>query len=226
MDNLVEFVASRLDNTILRFDVDKVALLKFFEDSVSYGVRGVVVHPSMLEVLGHLPREKTKLVSVVAFPFGYTGLDVKLKEVDYCIEAGADELDVVLNIFYIKEGELDKFRDEARAIVTRVRDWGEDIVLKTIVEVTLLDREELDAAIGVINEVRPDFFKTSTGYGPRGTESDDVRFIKSRLDPDIGIKAAGSVASLDKFMELVEAGADVIGASRGFDILREAEARE
>ena len=223
MCSLVNFVASKLDNTLLRLDVKPSYIEWFVDKSIEYGVRGIVVHPFFVELIRDGVRGSTKLVSVVAFPYGYTGLDTKVKEALYCIGAGAEELDIVLNIYYIKNGMVDRFRDEAIAIKRLIKSEYEDVTIKYIVEITVLDRDELNKAIEIINMVEPDFFKTSTGHGPRGTDVNDVKYIRERLSSGIRLKAAGGIKSLKKFIDMVYAGADVIGASRGLDILREAE---
>lgn len=120
----------------------------------------------------------------------------------------------------------DKFREQAAEIKRFIKSGYGDTVLKYIVEATVLDRDELDKAIEVINTVEPDYFKTSTGHGPRGTEVDDVKYIRGKLSGGIKLKASGGIRSLKKFIDIIYAGADVIGASRGFAILRGAEKQQ
>lgn len=223
MCSLVNFVASRLDNTLLRLDINPSYFNWFIDRSIDYGVRAVVVHPFFIEMVRECVAGNTRVASVVAFPYGYTGLDIKVGEALYCIDKGVDELDIVLNTYYIKRGMFDRFREEAEEIKRVIKSEYGDIVLKYIVEITVLSRDELDRAIEIINMVKPDYFKTSTGHGPRGTEVDDVRYIRSKLSSDIGLKASGSIKSLKKFIDIIYAGADIVGASGGIDILREAE---
>ncbi len=222
MKDLVKYVAEKLDNTLLSIDVDRDKLINFVERSVDYGVRAVVLHPYFIGEVADIVRGTTRLCSVVAFPYGFTGVGVKIREAEYCIDKGVDELDIVLNTYLLRAGLVDKFRDESYLLRKYISSEYGDITLKFIVEVTLLSREELDTAISIINDVGPDFFKTSTGHGPRGTTVDDVKYIRGALDKGIGLKAAGGIRELRQFLALVEAGADIIGASRGFDIIREA----
>ncbi len=221
MSDLVRFIASRLDNTLLKLDVNRDSLLHFVSKSTYYRVRAVVIHPYFIKDVVEWVGGVSRVVSVVAFPYGYTSPEVKIREAEFCINSGADELDIVMNVYLLKAGDLKRFKEEAYLIKKRVaEEYG--VPIKFIVEITVLNKQELDAAIDIVNEVGPDFFKTSTGHGPRGTTIEDVQYIRSRLSGDIKLKASGGIRSLKQFLDVVAAGADVVGASRGIDIIEEA----
>jgi len=221
MSDLVGFVASRLDNTLLKLGVDRDSLQSFVDKSIYYKVRAVVVHPYFIRDVAEWVGGASKVVSVVAFPYGYTSPEVKIREAEFCINSGADELDIVMNVYLLRAGDLSRFREEAYLIKKRVAEEY-SVPIKFIVEITVLNKRELDAAIDIVNEVGPDFFKTSTGHGPRGTTVEDVRYIRSKLSSGIKLKASGGIRSLKQFLDIVAAGADVVGASRGIDIIEEA----
>lgn len=220
-------IASRVDHTLLKMGVSKEVLNKFVSEGVKYMVRGLVVSPYNVsyvrEFLKHMNYSNIRLVSVVSFPLGETFLDVKLREINKLCEIGIDDIDIVTNVSNLINSEFDKFREEVESIVEYAKNvCKRDTILKLIVEVTLLNKQQLERAIDIVNEFRPDYLKTSTGYGPRGVNKEDVVFIRSRLDPSIKIKASGGIRSYHQALELIKAGAEIIGSSRGVDIIKEA----
>ena len=217
-------LASKIDYTLLKIGVSEDTIKSFVEMGLKFMVRGLVVTPSNIPLLKKYLRGgyRPKLVSVVSFPYGETFLSVKYMEIDKLVEEGVDELDIVLNTSYIIQGKIDRFREEASNIMRYVRDNYPSLTVKLIVEVTILQPNILKDVIKVINEVKPDYFKTSTGYGPRGTQVDDIIMIKKYLAPSIGLKAAGGIRKLKQAIELINAGADIIGSSAGIEIIKEA----
>ncbi len=226
IDNLVDFVAKHIDHTLLKIDVDRERLMDFALAGLKYRVRCLVVSPSNIAFLREVVRDSgVKIASVIAFPFGQTSVDVKIKEVEYCIAEGVDELDIVLNSSLLKLGDFHRFSNEAILLSSYIRREHPDIVFKFIVEVPILSRDLLAKAIEIVNRAKPDYFKTSTGFGPRGTTVDDVSFIRKLLSPDINIKASGGIRNLEQFLSFTEAGADLIGSSSGVNIIKEAVER-
>ena len=217
-------IAKRIDHTLLKTGLSLDSLREFLDEALKYRVRGMVVTPSNIPIiLGMLSdRHVIKLISVVSFPMGEDPKRIKIAEIGELYSYGVDELDIVLNTTYIKLGRWDLFEDEVREIISYSRREYPNLVIKLILEVPLLTNEELSKAIAIINRYKPDYLKTSTGHAYRGTMVEDVRKIRRILDRDIGIKAAGGIRRLSQVLELIDAGADIIGSSRGIDIIREA----
>lgn len=215
-------VAARIDNTFLKININRGVLEDFIHKSIKYRFRGIVVSPYLVKVIKpYIPINGPRLVSVVSFPFGQTDISVKLTEATYCIDSGVDELDIVLNMVPLIYWDLDNFRREVEGIYRGIKVEYPDITIKYIVEVTMIDKNKLSKAIDIINQYPPEYLKTSTGYGPRGTIPEDVKYIRERLDGDIGIKASGGIKSFNQFIKLVNMGADIIGSSSGFKIVDE-----
>lgn len=219
----LSYITRRLDHTLLKINVDSKLIRKFAEEGVYYKVRGLVTTPSNIPLIApYVTKYETKKIAVIAFPFGQTCLETKIREIDCALDLGAEELDIVLNTSLIKLRKIKKFRNEGEAISKYMKQNYPDISFKYIVEITVLDKEETIKAVNIVNLIEPHFFKTSTGYGQRGTEPNDVLLIKKYLNKEIGLKASGGIRTIEQFINLVEAGADVIGSSRGIEIIRQA----
>jgi len=220
----VSELAKKIDHTFIKMDVNIDRLKEFASNGLKYGFRGLVTTPSNIPILKEFIGEgkDIKVISVIGFPLGQTFIKTKIEEISEVIEYEVDELDIVLNTSFLKFGYVDRFREEASSLTSFIRKEYPDIGIKLITEVTILSRESLLKAIEIINEVKPDYFKTSTGYGPRGTNIDDVSFIRRYLSKDVYIKAAGGVRSVRQLIQLIDAGADIIGSSSGVTIIEEA----
>ena len=218
------YIAERIDHTLLKQGVSLSSLKDFLDSALKYRVRGVVVTPSNIPFIidmlskGHV----IKVISVVSFPIGEDPMKIKIAEIDELYSYGVDELDIVLNTTYIKMRRWGLFEDEVKEILRYSRKEYPNLVIKLILEAPLLTDEELSKAISIINKYKPDYLKTSTGHVHRGTTVDDVRKIRKILDKSIGIKASGGIRKLSQVLDLIDAGADIIGSSRGIDIVREA----
>lgn len=161
--------------------------------------------------------------AAISFPLGQTTLETKVFETENAIQNGADEIDYVINVGQLKQGNLAYIRSEMEAIVAACRKAG--VISKVIFENCYLTKEEIKAVAEIAKEVRPDFIKTSTGFGTGGATVDDVRLMKSVVGDIVKVKAAGGVRDLDTCLAMVEAGAERIGTSSSFKILEEYAAR-
>lgn len=220
--NLYE-IAKRIDHTYIRIDANYESLEAFIKVGLEYKFRSLVVPPSFLSyVKERIKGTGIKLSAVIDIPFGQEALKAKMCSCKNAIDCGADELDIVSNMSLLLSRMFDKYETEARSLVQLTKTEYPDIVVKYIVEVTVLDVDLLTKAIEIINRVKPDYFKTSTGFGPRGTTSADVKFIRQLLSNDIKIKASGGIRTYEQFIELTNSGADIIGSSTGDKIIKEA----
>jgi deoxyribose-phosphate aldolase len=159
-----------------------------------------------------------KVCSVIGFPLGATMTEVKVFETIKCIEHGANEIDMVINIGALKARKLDMVARDIREVVTAVHD--RDALLKVIIETALLTDEEKVIASLLSKEAGADFVKTSTGFSTGGATIEDVALMRRVVGPMIGVKAAGGIRSREDAEHMVSVGATRLGASAGVKIIK------
>ncbi|PUA33110.1 MAG: deoxyribose-phosphate aldolase [Zestosphaera tikiterensis] len=216
--NVLKTINLRIDQTMLKYDKSVEDYVSFAKESDKYGFRALVVPSSVVEFIA--PEVKTPIASVVGFPHGYHPLRVKIDELKYVANAGAKEVDVVLNIVNLKSRMLSKVEEEVEELVHTARDLN--LGIKVIVETSALTDEELVAICKILLKHKPDFIKTNTGFGARGVSVRDVLIIKKLVGNELKIKAAGGVRNAVEALTLVSYGADVIGTSSGVEIVKDA----
>ena len=218
----VRGIAAVIEHTNLSPTASPDDIVRLVEEAERVGFYGVCVNPLYVRLARDVAARRVKVVSVVAFPLGALPLDDKIAVGERAVSAGADELDVVSYIGFVKGGRRDLYRDDVEGFVSHFRREHPDVVVKVIADVPSLTADEVRIVADVVSRARPHFFKTSTGYAPRGTTPDDVRLLRSLLPGEIGIKAAGGIRSLRQVVELLDAGADRIGTSTAMRIIEEA----
>ncbi len=200
------------DNTLLKPFSTEADLEKVCRQSAQYGFCSVAVNTGVVRFCAQvLEGTGVKVDAAVGFPLGITTIASKVQETIGAIADGAGEIDYVLNIGKLKEGNLDYIREEMKAIVSICREHG--VVSKVIFENCYLTDEEKRAVCRIAREVRPDFIKTSTGFAPTSATVEDVRLMKQEVGDLVKVKAAGGVRTLEDCIAMVEAGADRIGCS-------------
>lgn len=157
--------------------------------------------------------------AAISFPLGQTTVETKVFETENAIQNGADEIDYVLNVGELKQGNLDYIRREMESIVAVCR--KNRVICKVIFENCYLTRDEIRSAAQIAREVGPDFIKTSTGFGTGGATVEDVRLMKETVGDKVRVKAAGGIRDLDTCLAMIEAGAERIGTSSSLKILEE-----
>ena len=161
--------------------------------------------------------------AAISFPLGQTTIASKVFDSIDAIENGADEIDYVVNLTEVKNGNWDYVADEMAQIVAAVHERGK--ICKVIFENCYLDDTEKIRLCDIASEVKPDFIKTSTGFGTGGATFDDVRLMVEHVDPAVNVKAAGGIRTADDFLEFVRLGCRRIGTSAGVTIIKEIAAR-
>ncbi|MBQ4037229.1 MAG: deoxyribose-phosphate aldolase [Clostridia bacterium] len=200
------------DHTILKATTTREALLAVCEEAKRYGFCAVAVNTAMIpDCAAFLAGSDVRPDAAVGFPLGITSIACKLREAEEAIANGAQEIDYVIHIGKIKEGDVAYIRDEMEQIVGLCRQKG--VVSKVIFENCYLTDEEKIALCEIANAVRPDFIKTSTGFGPSSATVEDVALMRKHADPAIRVKAAGGIRDLKTCLSMIEAGADRIGCS-------------
>lgn len=159
--------------------------------------------------------------AAVSFPLGQTTLETKVFEAENAIACGADEIDYVINIGEVKNGNFSYIRKEMESMVAVCRKSG--VLCKVIFENCYLTKEEIKRLAQIAGEVRPDFIKTSTGFGTSGALAEDVRLMKEAAGDAVKVKAAGGIRSWETCRQMIDAGAERIGTSSSLKILEEFE---
>ena len=210
-----------IDHTLLRPIGTTTDIRRLCTEAIEYGMAAVCVFPSYVPMAREILKEsRVKIATVIAFPFGVTYTEIKEAEMRASAARGADEMDFVINIAALKSGDDRAIEKEMEYLTSKARTIG--IRTKFIIETAYLTDDEKVRVCKVANRVKPDFMKTSTGYGPSGATVEDVRMMRSSLLPEIQIKAAGGIRSYAEALQLLQAGASRLGTSSGIKIIEEA----
>ena len=219
----VETLAKLIDHALLVPDHTVEDVERVCQEAIGYGFHTVFVAPYDVGRVAKLLHGTDVLAGgTVGFPFGYSGLDVKREEAARCIEAGAGEVDMVINLVAMKSGRYADVRDEIAA----VRKVTTGCCLKVILECCYLSDEEKARACELALEAEADFVKTSTGFGPGGAAVHDVRILRQTVGDRAGVKASGGIRTFHDVSEMVRAGASRIGTSAGVRIIEDFQNRE
>jgi deoxyribose-phosphate aldolase len=210
-----------IDHTLLRPIGTTNDIRRLCTEAIEYGMAAVCIFPSYVPIARDLLKgARVRIATVIAFPFGVTFTEIKEAEMRSSATRGADEMDFVINIAALKSGEDKAVEDEMQHLTAKARTIG--VHTKFIIEAAYLTDDEKVRICKIANRVKPDFMKTSTGYGPSGANVEDVRLMRSNLLPEIQIKAAGGIRSYAEALQLLQAGASRLGTSSGIKIIEEA----
>lgn len=213
-----------IDHTLLRPIGTTNDIRRLCTEAMEYGMAAVCIFPSYVPIARELLKNsRVKIATVVAFPFGVTFTEIKEAEMRSSAARGADEMDFVINIAALKSGDDKSIEDEMHYLIAKARTLG--VHTKFIIETAYLTDDEKIRTCKIANRVKPDFMKTSTGYGPSGATVEDVRLMRSNLLPEIQIKAAGGIRNYAEAQQMLQAGASRLGTSSGIKILEEAGKR-
>lgn len=208
--------ASMIDHTLLKAETTKNQIEKLCEEAKKYEFASVCVNPTWVHYSAQLlSGTNVKVCTVIGFPLGATTSEVKAFETKNAIENGAQEIDMVINIGALKDGNYNLVRDDIKAVV----EAANGTLVKVIIESCLLTDEEKVKACELSVEAGADFVKTSTGFSTGGATVEDVALMRKTVGPEIGVKASGGVRSLEDMQKMIEAGATRIGASSGVAIM-------
>ena len=211
-------LARYFDHTLLKAYATEDDFRAFCADCAAYGFAMAAINPAPVKLCKQLLRDTPVHVgAAVGFPLGQNTIETKLFETRDAIANGADEIDYVVNLTQLKAGNLDYVAREMDAIVSACREKG--VLSKVIFENCYLTQEEKLALCAVAREVRPDFVKTSTGFGTGGATLEDVRLMLDHVGPDIRVKAAGGVRDLDTALTLIDMGVGRIGSTASIKIV-------
>lgn len=207
-----------IDHTLLKPTASEKDIIKICNEAKEYHFASVCVNPcNVLLVSKELKGSDVKTCSVISFPFGASSTEVKVEEAKKAIEAGAEEIDMVINVGKLLEGDLEYTQNEVSAITKVCHE--KNVLLKVIVETCYLEEKNIADICAIIEKAGADFIKTSTGYGPRGASVEDIKLFKKYLKKDTKIKASGGVRTREDSETYIGLGCSRIGASSGIAIV-------
>lgn len=208
-----------IDHTFLKPEGSNTDIEKLCKEAREYSFKSVCVEPSWVSYAKSLLEGSDVLVcTVIGFPLGASTKETKLFETEDAIKKGADEIDMVINISYLKSQKYDAVEEEIREIAEYVH--SKNKTLKVIIETCLLTKDEIKKVSQIVKDTGADFVKTSTGFSTGGATIEDVRLIKETVG-DFDIKASGGIRDYKTAIEMVEAGATRLGISSGVEIINE-----
>ena len=209
-------LSSLIDHTNLRPDALHSDIEILCKEAIQYKFASVCINPVYVSYAKSILKdENPKVCSVVGFPLGADSEEMKYAEARFLIFQGVDEIDMVMNIAFLKERKIDLVKNEIKKVV----EAADGNCVKVIIETSLLNQDEKALACNIVMESGATFVKTSTGFSCSGATLEDVRLIKKLVGDRVGIKASGGIKTKNEALKLIEAGATRIGTSRGVEII-------
>ena len=209
-------LARMIDHTSLKPEVTEKDIDVLCKEALEYNFASVCVNPAMVAKAASMLKDSdVKVCTVIGFPLGATTTEVKAFETEDVIKKGATEVDMVINVGKLKEGNLEYVKKDIEAVVNAAKGKA---LTKVIIETCLLTDEEKVTACKLSKEAGADFVKTSTGFSTGGATAADIKLMRETVGPDLGVKASGGVRSLEDAMTMIENGATRIGASASIAI--------
>ncbi len=203
-------ILAKCDHTLLAQAATWKDIQAICDDGMKYKTASVCIPASFVKQAKEYVGERLAICTVIGFPNGYATTASKCFMASDAVDNGADEVDMVINIGWAKEGKWDAITQEIAAIKAACK--GK--LLKVIIETCLLTDEEKIALCGCVTEAKADYIKTSTGFSTAGATFEDVALFAKHIGPDVKIKAAGGISSLEDAEKFIELGASRLGTSR------------
>ncbi|MDR1077926.1 MAG: deoxyribose-phosphate aldolase [Propionibacteriaceae bacterium] len=213
-------LARYFDHTLLKPDATRAGFERLCQEAVDYGFAMVAINPGPVAwCKARLDGSTVRVGAAIAFPLGQNTIAQKVAEAVSAIDDGADEIDYVIDLGRVKEGDLDHSEREMAAMVQACR--GRGALIKVILETCYLTRAEKLALAQIARRVGPDFVKTSTGFGAGGATAEDVALLAANVGPDVQVKASGGVRDLADALQYIDLGATRLGSSASVAIVEE-----
>lgn len=220
MQRTLEEITQYIDHTLLKPYASKEAMQAFCNEAKDLKVKMVAINSYYTKFCKELLKDTTIHVgAAISFPLGQTTIAVKAFETIEAIKDGADEIDYVLNLAKVKDGDFTYIKEEMETIVKICREAG--IISKVIFENCYLTKDEIRKCAQIAKEVKPDFIKTSTGFGTSGALIEDVKIMLETVDGVCKVKAAGGIRDYKTFNEFINLGVERIGTSSTKTIIKE-----
>lgn len=210
-------ILEKVDHTLLAQTATWEEIKELCDDAIRYETASVCIPPSFVKAAKEYVDGKMKICTVIGFPNGYNTTETKVFETENAIENGADEIDMVINLGWVKEGKFDLIKAEIKAL----KEVCKDKILKVIIETCLLTEEEKIKMCEVVTTAGADYIKTSTGFSTTGATFNDIDLFANYVGEGVKIKAAGGISSFADAEKFIHLGADRLGTSRLIKILKE-----
>lgn len=213
-------ILKHVDHTLLKAVATWEDIQKICDESIEYNTASICIPACYISRIHEKYGDKVNICTVVGFPLGYSETSAKIEETRKALEDGANEIDMVINITDVKNGLYDKVTEEIAALKKVVGDK----ILKVIIETCYLTEEEKIEMCKAVTKAGADYIKTSTGFGTGGATIEDVRLFKQHIGPNVKIKAAGGVRSVEDLEMFINEGCDRIGTSSAVSLIKGKEA--
>lgn len=212
-----EEILSKVDHTLLAQTATWEEIRGILDDAMKYHTASACIPPSYVKQAAEYVNGRLPICTVISFPNGYSTTATKVFETKDAVANGASEIDMVLNIGFLKDRRYDEIEAEIRAI----HEACEGRILKVIIETCLLTDEEKIKMCELVTKAGAEFIKTSTGFSKAGATFADVKLMKEHVGPVVKVKAAGGISSFDDAEKFIELGADRLGTSRLVKIMKQ-----
>lgn len=213
----IKEILSRVDHTLLSQSATWEQIKVICDDGMKYKTASVCIPASYVKQAKEYVGDKFPICTVIGFPNGYSTTAAKCFETADAVENGADEIDMVINIGWLKDKEYDLILDE----INRIKAACNGKLLKVIIETCLLTKEEIIKMCEIVSASAADYIKTSTGFSTSGATFDDIELMASNVADDLEIKAAGGISSIEDAEKYIALGASRLGTSRIVKIVKE-----
>ena len=211
-------ILSRVDHTLLKQGATWEQIEAVCDDGLRFGTASVCIPPSFVKQAAEYLKGRLPVCTVIGFPNGYNTTAVKVYETAEAVGNGADEIDMVVNLGWVKDGLFDQVLAEIQAVKAACQGR----VLKVIIETCLLTQEEKRRLCQVVSDAGADYIKTSTGFSTGGATAQDVALLRQHTAPQVKVKAAGGIATKEDAEAFLALGADRLGTSRLVKLAKEA----
>lgn len=209
-------ILKHVDHTLLSPQATWDEIRQICDDAVKYHTASVCIPPSYVKQASKYLGERVKVCTVIGFPNGYSTTAVKAFETEDALANGAKEIDMVINIGWLKDKRYELIEDE----IKKLKSICKDKVLKVIIETCFLTDDEKIRMCDIVTSAGADYIKTSTGFGTAGATFDDIKLFSEHIGEGVKMKAAGGVSSLDDAERFLELGADRLGTSRVVKLIK------
>lgn len=208
-----------VDHTLLSQTASWEEIRELCDDAVKYGTASVCIPPSYVKQVKDYVQDKMAVCTVIGFPNGYATTAAKVFETQDAVKNGADEIDMVINLGWVKDRNYEEVKEEIR----QIKQACQGRILKVIIETCLLTEEEKIEMCRVVTEAGADFIKTSTGFSKAGATLEDIRLFKEHIGNGVKMKAAGGISSLKDAEDFLSLGALRLGTSRIVKLIKAEE---
>lgn len=215
-------ILSHVDHTLLKPTATWGDIKKICEESLKYKTASVCIPECYISRIKKEYGEKINICTVIGFPLGYSTTECKISETNEALRDGANEIDMVINITDVKNKEFERVTNE----IKRLKKICKDKILKVIIETCYLNKDEKIAMCKCVTDAGADYIKTSTGFGSYGAKIEDIKLFKKYIGPNVKIKAAGGISTLEDLKMFLKEGCDRIGTSRAIGLLQQVQPKD